>query len=353
MIELLRKAARAEVVENLPLAGRTSVRVGGAARFLVRPQDPAALVAVLGVLSDAGIGWHVLGGGANTIVGDGGIDGAVLVLARDFCVEEIVESRDAGDHRAEDHLVITLGAGVPNARFLALAKEQRGVGVAWVAGIPGTVGGMVAMNAGTPSGCMADHLLAVEVATPDGLRWIDATELHLAYRHCDLPKGAVLTRARCQIWRGSEPELLEQQRAAKADVDRRRQTQPLTLPNSGSVFINPRGDFAGRLVERAGLKGARRGGAQISERHANFIVNTGDARASDVIELISLARSTVRAATGVELVPEVRLVGTFTPPLPQDLERHHILPVLLERGAMSTPGLALPGLPTSSLRVRP
>ncbi len=321
MVELLRAAARGEVQEAVPLAGRTSVRVGGPAQLLIKPKDPAALVAVLRVLSEAGIGWHVLGGGANTIVGDGGLEGAALGLSRDFCPEEI----SGGD----DHVVLTLGAGAPNARFLALAREQRGVGVAWVAGIPGTVGGMVAMNAGTPSGCMADHLLAVEVATPDGLRWLDATELHLAYRHCELPRGAVLTRARCKVQRGTDDQLLEQQRAAKVDVERRRSTQPLTLPNSGSVFVNPRGDFAGRLIEQAGLKGARKGGAQISDKHANFIVNLGEARARDVVDLISLARQTVRAATGIELLPEVRLVGTFTPALPPDLEPHHLLPVLL------------------------
>ncbi len=321
VLDLLREAARGEVLEGAPLAGRTSMRVGGPASFLIKPKDPAALVAVLGVLSDAGIGWHVLGGGANTIVGDGGLEGAALLLGRDFCPEEL--------EGHPDHVVLTLGAGLLNARFLALAREQRGVGVAWMAGIPGTVGGMVAMNAGTPSGCMADHVMAIEVATPSGLRWVDATELHLAYRHCELPRGTVLTRARCKVRRGTDSELLEQVRLAKVDVERRRVAQPLTLPNSGSVFVNPRGDFAGRLVEQAGLKGARRGGAQISDKHANFIVNLGEARASDVIDLISLARKTVRAATGIELVPEVRLVGTFTPALPPDLAPHHLLPVLL------------------------
>jgi UDP-N-acetylmuramate dehydrogenase len=222
---------------------------------------------------------------------------------------------------AGDHVVLTLGAGAPIARFLSLAKEQRGVGVAWAAGIPGTVGGLVAMNAGTPSGCMGDHLLAAEVATPDGLLWLEASELRLAYRHCELPAGAVVTRARCKVRRGSDAEVLEQSRAAKADVERRRSTQPLTQPNSGSVFVNPEGNFAGRLIESAGLKGFQRGNAQISEKHANFIVNLGGAKAADVVELIVLARKAVLAATGIELQPEVRLVGRFEPPLPPEL-RH-------------------------------
>ncbi len=303
MIVQLRKYG--EVLENVPLAPRTSVRVGGAGRYVIKPRDPAALVEILRLLSGAGVGWISLGGGANTIVGDGGVDGAVLRLGQDFAVEEVEE--------AGDHVILTLGAGAPIARFLSLAKEQRGVGVAWAAGIPGTVGGMVAMNAGTPAGCMADHLLAAEIATPDGLRWLDASELHLSYRHCELPRGAVLTRARCRIRRGSDAELIEQQRVAKADVDKRRATQPLTLPNSGSVFVNPPGNFAGRLIEQAGLKGTQRGGAQISDKHANFIVNLGGAKALDVIGLLDLAKREVLAKFNIRLEPEVKLVGFSAP----------------------------------------
>ena len=309
----LRRVARGEVHEGLPLAARTSVRVGGPAQLWVRPRDPEALVAVLGVLCDAGVPWFSLGGGANTIVGDGGIEGCVLQLGRDFVDESVEEGGD--------HAVLVLGAGAPIARFISLAREQRGVGVAWAAGIPGTIGGMVTMNAGTNTGSAKGHLDAVEVATPDGLRWLPATELKLSYRHCELPRGAVLTRARCRVRRGNEDEQHEDVRAAKADVDRRRASQPLSLPNSGSVF------------EQAGLKGARRGGAQISEKHANFIVNLGEARASDVVDLIALARRAVLAMSGIELVPEVRLVGTFHPSLPEELSPYHFLPVLLARSA--------------------
>jgi len=325
LLTTLRRVARGEVLEQAPLAPRTSVRVGGPARLWVRPRDPQALIEVLRVLSGEGVGWFSLGGGANTIVGDLGVDGAVLRIAQDFANEEVEE--------AGDHVLITLGAGAPIARFLSLAKEQRGIGVAWAAGIPGTVGGLVAMNAGTPAGCMADHLLAAEVATPAGLRWIDARDLKLSYRHCELPRGAVLTRARVKVRRGTEAEIVEQQRAAKADVDRRRSTQPLTLPNSGSVFVNPKGNFAGRLIEQAGLKGLTRGGAQISDKHANFIVNLGGARSAEVIELIAAARKTVLAKAGIELEPEVKLVGGFDPPLPPELLPHHLEPVVLHEAA--------------------
>jgi len=322
-LETLRRVSRGEVAKDFPLASRTSMRVGGPAAYLIRPRDPAALVSTLGVLSDLAIAWHALGGGANTLVGDQGIEGAVLRLGPDFADEQVEEGGD--------HAILTLGAGTPIARFVSLAKEQRCIGVAWAAGIPGTVGGMVAMNAGTPLGCTADHLIAIEVATPDGLRWIDARELNLSYRHCEVPRGAVMTRARCKVIRGSEGELLEQSRQARLDVERRRATQPLSLPNSGSVFVNPPGDFAGRLIERAGLKGFLRGGAQISDRHANFIVNVGQARAAEVVELILLARRSVLAATGIALQPEVRLAGSFEPPLPLELVPNQQLPILLER----------------------
>ena len=326
----LRRASRGEVIEMAPLAPRTSVRVGGSAKFWVRPNDTKALVEVLAVLSGAGMPWLSLGGGANTIVGDRGVNGAVIRLGQDMTPEEVNGSGDS--------LILTLGAGAPIARFLSLAKEHRGVGVAWAAGIPGTVGGLVAMNAGTPLGCMADHLLAVEVATAEGLRWIDAADLRLDYRHCELPRGSIVTRARCKVRRGSDAELAEQQQVAKADVDRRRATQPLGLPNSGSVFVNPQGDFAGRLIEQAGLKGTTRGGAQISDKHANFIVNLGRATAANVVELIELARATVLAKSGVELKPEVRLVGDFEPPLPAELEPHHLQPAVPD-SAKSRPGV--------------
>lgn len=336
LLDDLRTAARGEVQAGFPLAGRTSVRVGGPARYFVRPKDSAALVAVLRVLRDAAEPWHILGGGANTIVGDGGFEGAVIKLGADLAVEAIEEGGD--------HAILTLCGGAPAARLIQVARNERGVGVAWAAGIPGTIGGLVAMNAGTPSGCMADHLLAVEVVTADGLRTIEAKELKLRYRRCELPTGAVVVRARCRVRRGSDAELRVEARAAADDLEHRRKVQPLTLPNSGSVFVNPLGDHAGRLIEAVGLKGTRRGGAQISDRHANFIVNLGEAKADDVVGLIALAMRTVHEKLGVALTPEVRLVGTFTPELPEELR----LPF---PGPRSSPRATAPG--ASGVAIQP
>jgi len=309
----VKAAARGEVQTDVPLAGRTSVRVGGPARLFVRPKDPPALAAVLRLLRGAGESWHALGGGANTIIGDAGIEGAVIKLGPDFADELIEEGGD--------HVVLTLCAGAPSARLLQVSRNERCAGVAWVAGIPGTIGGLVAMNAGTPAGCMADHLIAVEVATADGMRWVDAKDLKLAYRHCELPRDSLVVRAKCSVKRGTEADLRVEARAAQDDLDKRRAAQPLTQPNSGSVFVNPPNDYAGRLIEAAGLKGTQRGGAQISERHANFIVNLDGAKAADVVDLIVLALRTVKQKFGIALKPEVRLVGTFVPELPSELRR--------------------------------
>lgn len=324
LAEQLRRVAVGEVVENYPLAPRTSMKVGGAARYYVRPRDRQALVDCLGLLSDAGLGWMSLGAGSDTIVGDGGVDGAVLRLEKDFSADEVEEFGDT--------VTLTMGAGAPTARFVQLAREQNGIGVgSWAAGIPGTIGGMVALNAGTPAGSMSDHLEAVEIATPAGLFWLGADKLKLGYRSCQLPPGAVLTRARCRVRRGSDAERAHEQRAVRIDLDKRRSTQPLTLPNSGSVFVNPPGNFAGRLIEASGLKGARRGNAQISPKHANFIVNLGDATAADVVELIALAQKSVVNATGITLRPEVKLAGSFKPPLAPELLHLNLRPIRLGR----------------------
>ena len=216
LVASLKAAARGEVNTGTPLAPRVSVRVGGPAALFVRPKDPPALVAVLQVLASADVPWHALGGGANTIVGDGGIEGAVLKLGPDFADEAIEEGGD--------HVLLTLGAGAPSARLLQVSRIERGVGVAWVAGIPGTIGGLVAMNAGTPAGSMADHLEAVEVAGPDGLRWVPVAELRMSYRHCELPAGTVLVRARCRIRRGTEADLRVQDGKAAQDLEKRRKS---------------------------------------------------------------------------------------------------------------------------------
>ena len=283
------------------LAPWTSLRVGGPAELLVRPRSAEALVAVLARAAAERIPVHVLGGGANTLVGDLGIPGVTLKLPNDLFSEEVQRSTDGGG-------MVTLGAGAAIVRLVNVMRARGWVGAEFLAGIPGTIGGAVAMNAGTKHGECERVLDAVELATPDGIGWLPRSSLTIRYRFTELPPGAVLTRARFRLLEGD----IDASRAAmEADLSYRKRTQPLSQPNCGSVFQNPPGDHAGRLIDAAGLKGTVLGGAQISPLHANWIVNLGGARAADVMGLIDRARARVREATGIVLVPEVKRVGVF------------------------------------------
>jgi UDP-N-acetylmuramate dehydrogenase len=279
-----------DVEHNAPLAKWTSVRVGGAAEMLVRPSSPDAL---LEVLRD-GRPVSLLGGGANTLIGDGGVPGFTLKLPPDLFPEQIDGER------------ITLGGGAPIARLITLMKQQQLVGAEFLAGIPGTIGGATAMNAGTKNGECMRAVEAVELATRDGIGWV--TNLEYEYRHTHLPAGAVVTRVRFKLTKG---DLKESAAKMEADLGYRKRTQPLTQPNFGSVFTNPPGDFAGRLIETVQLKGHTIGKAQISTVHANWIVNLGGATAKDIVGLMDLAQARVRESSGVNLHPEVKRIGTF------------------------------------------
>lgn len=298
--ERLARVVEGEVRTDFPLAPRTSVRVGGAAELFVRPSSMDGLLALVRAVRDEGVGLALLGGGANTLVGDLGVPGVTLQLPSDLFPEEV--TRSGGE------LLVTLGAGAPIARLIALMRVHGCVGAEFLAGIPGTLGGACAMNAGTKHGECMTVVDGVEVATAEGAGWLSRGSVAYRYRHTELPSGGVVTRVRFRLREG---DVAASKATMDADLAYRKRTQPLSLPNFGSVFTNPPGDFAGRLIEQVALKGHRIGNAQISELHANWIVNLGGARASDVVGLMELARSRVREATGVELVPEVKKVGRF------------------------------------------
>jgi UDP-N-acetylmuramate dehydrogenase len=293
---------RGEIVREAPLAPRTAVRVGGPADLLIRPADPDALAELLRLARSLGVPLSILGGGANTLVADAGVRGVVLKLPADF----------PGEAAAGDTLV--LAAGAPTSRLPARAHALGLVGMEFLGGIPGTLGGAVAMNAGTRLGEMKDVVTRVELATAEGAGWVPAAALAFGYRRATLPAGAVVTRLEVRLRPG---DVGESARAMAEDQAKRRRTQPLDRPTFGSTFTNPPGDFAGRLVEAVGLKGHRVGNATWSSVHANFVTNLGGATARDVLALIKLARSQVKARFGILLEPEVRLLGEF---LAEDLE---------------------------------
>ncbi|HEX9051240.1 MAG TPA: UDP-N-acetylmuramate dehydrogenase [Anaeromyxobacter sp.] len=292
----IEQRVRGEHLRDAPLAPRTTIRVGGPADLLVRPADPDALADLLRATRALGVPLAILGGGANTLVADAGVRGVVLRLPPDLAPEE------GGGTR------LLLGAGQPTSRLWIRGHALGLVGMEFVAGIPGTLGGAVAMNAGTTIGEMKDVVARVELATADGVGFVPARELGFAYRTCRLPAGAVVTRVELALREG---DVSASERVMQEDRARRRRTQPLDRPTFGSTFRNPPGDFAGRLIEAVGLKGHRVGNATWSDVHANFVSNLGGATARDVLALIKLARSRVKAAFGIELEAEVRLLGEF------------------------------------------
>jgi UDP-N-acetylmuramate dehydrogenase len=287
---------RGERVRDAPLAARTAVRIGGPADLLVRPATADDLSALLRFCRSEGVPLSVLGGGANLLVADRGVRGVVVKLPQDFGEERVDGAR------------LVLSGGAPSSRLVARAQKLGLVGAEWAAAIPGTVGGLVAMNAGTRSGELKDNARRVEIATADGAGWVEATALRFAYRTAHLPPGGVVTRVELELRPG---DVAASAAAMKADVERRRATQPLTQPTFGSTFTNPSGDYAGRLIEAVGLKGHRVGNATWSPVHANFVTNLGGATARDVLALVNLARSRVKERFGVTLEPEVRLLGEF------------------------------------------
>jgi UDP-N-acetylmuramate dehydrogenase len=244
---------------------------------------------------------HVLGGGANTLIADEGVEGVVVKLPV-WPAEEVLDDRGG---------TFVFSAGAPIAKIPGAMKAHALVGAEFLAGIPGTVGGATRMNAGTKNGEMVRVVEAVELATAAGVRFVPRDELTFRYRSCDLPEDAVVTRVRVRLERADEAGLADSRARMEADVSYRRRTQPLHLPNFGSVFTNPPGDHAGRLIEACGLRGMREGGAQIAEQHGNWIVNLGGARAVDVATLMRRAQEEVLARFGVELTPEVKWVGRW------------------------------------------
>lgn len=298
LADFLARLAPGEVKRDESLAPWCSVRVGGRAEALVRPQSADTVVAALRLAREEGVAVSVLGLGANTLVGDRGVPGITLKLPSSTFVEDV--SLDDGGGT----FIVSAGAAI--ARIVTLMKQHGLVGVEFLAGVPGTIGGAVTMNAGTKNGECMTRVLELELATVDGVGWVAAPSYR--YRHTDVPANAVVTRAKFRLPKG---DVAQSQAAMDSDLGYRKRTQPLSQPNFGSVFTNPPGHHAGALIEKVSLKGHTIGAAQISTLHANWIVNLGGATAKNVTDLMSLAQTRVRESFGVELTPEVKRLGVF------------------------------------------
>ena len=293
----LRELLGEGVAFDVPMARHTSLRVGGPVEALATPADRLELAALLSLCKRRGWPHLVVGAGFNTVVRDGGLEGVAIRLVHFRALETL----PGPQVRAE--------AGVSHASLTGFCVKRGLSGLEFGAGIPGTVGGWLAMNAGIGIREMKDVVDSVELLVPgeDATRTLAAGDLEFRYRELrGTDPGAVLVSA-CFRVTASTPEAV--QREIDTLLARRAATQPLDVPSCGSVFKNPAGDFAGRLIEQAGLKGEREGGAEISTTHANFIVNRGGARAADVIALIERVRRRVAEHTGIELETEVRILG--------------------------------------------
>jgi UDP-N-acetylmuramate dehydrogenase len=298
-----REALRAQLGERVrfdePLAPYTSWKIGGPADAFAEVETTRELGEILRFTHKHRIPWFVLGAGSNLLIGDGGIRGVVMRLAGEFGAIHIEEKERA--------VVVNAGAAASMALLTAQAASRGAVGIGSLSGIPGTVGGVLRMNAGSDREA-GDFVREVWVQTPSKPE-PHAVTLRYFYRHTTLAADAVAARVVFAFERG-DPQTVRAEMQRR--LVRRKNTQPLQLPNAGSCFRNPPGDKAGRLIEAIGAKGLRVGGAEVSALHANFIVNRGDAAASDVAALLARVRREVVERFGVELELEVHFVGVFT-----------------------------------------
>lgn len=284
-----------------PLARYTSIKIGGPADYYIEVQNDAALAGVLKALDRRKVSFSLLGNGSNVLISDRGLRGAVIRLAGEFKRAQWSAQKDADE--------VLVGAAYPVTQLVREAARKGCAGLEFAEGIPGTVGGALFMNAGAYGSEFEKVVDEVDVMSAQGdARRLSRAEMTFSYRDSHLPPGTVVTRVRMRLSKGETARVDAKLREL---TGRRKSSQPSGFPNSGSMFRNPPGDFAGRLIEAAGVKGKRIGQAQISERHANFIVNLGGARAVDVRRLMELAREEVSRQFGVELQAEVKFLGEW------------------------------------------
>lgn len=281
---------------DVPMCEYTSFRIGGPADAVLFAQDERQLSQAVRFCAQENLPYLVMGNGSNLLVSERGVRELVLMV------------RDMPDDEEQiDERTIRVGAGVRLTRAAQYAASLGLSGLAFAYGIPGCVGGALAMNAGAYGGEMAQVVKRVRLIEKDGqICTLDASELQFGYRTSAISGGRIALGAEFCLSVGDEEQIREKM---AANLCARKEKQPLEYPSAGSVFKRPVGYFAGALIEQAGLKGERVGGAQVSQKHAGFIVNTGDATCQDVLSLIELVRARVLAQSGVTLETELRVVG--------------------------------------------
>jgi UDP-N-acetylmuramate dehydrogenase len=294
----LERAVRGKVRRDFPISRFTSFRLGGPAAVLVEPADAEDLAAVGRVLSKTELEPLVIGRGTNLLVSDDGYEGVVIRLGKPF---EWIRSEDSE---------LEAGGSTPLPQVANRAARLSLTGLEFAIAIPATVGGAVKMNAGAHSSSVSDILGSATICrlAAGELKTVNPEDLAMGYRESSLGASDVVTSARFRLEPGDREEILGRMESYRTH---RSTTQPVEAPNAGSMFRNPAGDTAGRLIEAAGLKGRRAGGAEVSQKHANFFLALPGARAQDVYDLMALVQKAVKRESGVLLIPEVRLAGRF------------------------------------------
>lgn len=298
LADTLRAAtSTAQVLEHEPMARHTTMRVGGPAEILFSPAGEGELLFAVREAKRAGAPFRIIGNGSNLLVLDGGLPGLTIRLGEAFSKISV----DGNRIRAQ--------AGALLSRVAAAARDASLTGLEFASGIPGSAGGGMAMNAGAYSGQLSDVFEGCRALDPETgiISALGPAEMALGYREsAALSRGLIVTEAAFRLTAGEKTAI----QAKMDDLSaRRREKQPLNLPSAGSTFKRPEGYFAGALIEQAGLKGLRVGGACVSEKHAGFVVNDRNATARDVLDLIRLVQARVFEHSGVRLETEVRILG--------------------------------------------
>ncbi|MFC1887389.1 UDP-N-acetylmuramate dehydrogenase [Candidatus Cloacimonadota bacterium] len=293
--KFLNKQLGYDFLINADLKEHCWYRIGGPADYVVYPKDDLQLSEILQACLDSNEPYFILGSGANLLISDNGFRGVIIKLTRYFNKIELEGN------------TVTVGAGVNLDRLVLFCEENGLAGVAELAGIPGTLGGALTMNAGTDKGVISDVVVDVNLLDPKlNCMTYKNEQIGFGYRTATLLQDKVICGCRLKLIAGDRQELQE---IRLSQLKIRKEKQPLQYPSCGSVFKRPPGNYAGKLIEEAGLKGFRYGNAQISEKHAGFIVNLGNAKASDVKFLIDKIEEEVFEQFSIRLEPEVRLLG--------------------------------------------
>jgi len=293
----LEKANVGYVALNEPLANHTTIKIGGPADLFIIPNDIDALRTTLAIVKKHNLNWRAIGRGSNLLVSDKGIEGAVIKLDKGL------------DHLDVDGTKITVGGGYPVVKLATVISRQGLSGFEFASGIPGSIGGAVYMNAGAHGSDISKVLTRAHILFEDGsMQWLTNEEMQFSYRTSCLQKKrpGICIEAQFELQNGEKQSIVA---VMLKNKDYRRETQPWNFPCAGSIFRNPLPNYAGQLIEKAGLKGYQIGGAQISEMHGNFIVNAGGATAQDVLDLIQYIRMKISELYQVDMETEVEIVG--------------------------------------------